>query len=563
MSRSYYEWMTAKQAWHEQQNLRISSLPYPDENSIVYQRNSTNPFWERRRQHARSLISSSFDLGFSAEEVSEFISAAAEVEYKKEDEFLKKFFPDNTDNPITAFNILFQSRKQLDEINKRLTSILQNKQSTNMAPNLSALFGSYLETELNHTIQAAIGQFNTNMTPDAMMAKFDQCFEQAIMNASDKMTKITVDKGFGIGDEWKPINDALNSNPRTKALFISVIKNAVVGGHTEKVQNLFNNIFAQQNAKAAGYRKRITYRTLIANNLKIAKQTPQIGGTVAEQALAAVANAVNGISGSNGSISYQMQAEGVQGNMIKTDAFMLFSENVNINLQGMAAQLNQMLSDSDSLDEGRKILEQFNNQYQSIMDDLYEVFINSKNYTMGKSYGDYTDSKEGTFEELPAFLGDAGISIGNAQDFLSFVYNTSRGAVWEAARGQVEETTINALKAAAAKIMFDDYQTYGGGGGHGIHMYYLSGKYIPSSYVFKGMVEAARGVTRAKTVAEVSLPNSIDDQGPGWGGYSGSDATIKEAIAAHWKEEYEAAKAAAHWSVNFTLYMRNILNSTL
>ena len=562
MSRSYYEWMTAKQAWHEQQNLRISSLPYPDANSIVYNRDSSNPFWERRRQHALSLIPSSYNLNFDTDAITQFINNAATVEEQKEEEFLNKFFPDRGgQDSITAFNILFQSREQLDKINERLNNVFSKKSSTNMAPNLSAIFGSYLERELNHAIQAAMGKFNPNMTADAMMAQFDACFEQAVMKASEKMVNITNDKGFGLGEEWKPVNDALNAaNPRAKQLFIAALKQAI-GTSEEKINQLLSDIWSQQAEKAAGKRKKITYRTLLANNLTIGKRTAQIGGTVVEQALAAIANVVNGISGSNGGISYAMQAEGVLGNMVKTDSFMLFSEDVNINVAAIAEQLNQMLSNSTSLDDARVILNKFNDQYKEQMDELYSVFVNAKNYTMGSSYHDYTDEKNGTFEELPQFLSDAGIPIGNAQEFLSFVYNTSQGAIWEAARGYVEETTINALKAAAAKIMFDDYQTYGQGSGHGIHMYYLSGKYIPSSYVFRGMAEAASGM-RAKTMASVSLLGSIEDNGPNWG-FEGSDADYKEALFKHWAEEYERARAAARWSVSFTLYMKNILSSSL
>lgn len=94
MSRSYYEWCAAREAWREAQGRRVSSLPYPDQNSIVYARHSMNPFWERRYETARSLISSSYNLNFDTEEVATFINNAAEVEARKEDEFLEKFFPD-------------------------------------------------------------------------------------------------------------------------------------------------------------------------------------------------------------------------------------------------------------------------------------------------------------------------------------------------------------------------------------------------------------------------------------------------------------------------------------
>lgn len=563
MSRSYYEWLAARQQWREDQKLRVSSLPYPGKDSIVYARHSMNPFWERRYETARSLISSSFDLSFDTDDIAKFIDDAAKVERQKEEEFLEKFFPnfDKNGNMVKQFNILFQSRDQLDKINERMGKIFSKQSSTNMAPDLSAIFGSYLETELNHVLQSMMGKFNPDMTPNAVLEQFNQAFEKAVMAASEKMTKITEDKGFGTAEEWEPVHEALNGlNPRVRQLFIASLKQAI-GINEEKISGLMGDIFGQQADKAAGLRKKVNYRNLLAGNLKIAKQTAQIGGTVTEQVLAIVASMLNGISGGNGGIQYQMHAEGVLGNMVKTDSIMLFSEDATINIPGIVQDFNQMLTDSKSLDQARVIFNQFSEKYKKQMDELYGVFVNAKNYTLGSSYSDYTDEKSGSFEELPQFLTDAGISIGNARDFLSFVYNTCQGAVFESARSYVEENVTNALKAAAAKIMFDDYQTYGQGDGHNIHMYYLSGKYIPASYVFEGISQAASGMN-AKTIASVSLRDSVDDRGPKWG-FEGSDAAYKEALLEHWREEYEATKAAATWSVKFTLYIKNILQSTL
>ena len=57
-------------------------------------------------------------------------------------------------------------------------------------------------------------------------------------------------------------------------------------------------------------------------------------------------------------------------------------------------------------------------------------------------------------------------------------------------------------------------------------MYYLSGKYIPASYIFRGMAQAAGSAT-ANTDASVTLPNGVTDNGPkGWG-FSGDDAAFK------------------------------------
>lgn len=559
MPRKLSEWQAIRDNYYKATRIEF---PFPGINSVVYERESTNQFWEQRRDNALSLIPSSINFSFSANEISNFINAAAEAEEIKEQQFLDKFFPDYTGTDrIEQFNILFQSKEQLKKINQRLSDVFNKKSKVNMAPNLSALFGSKLETELNHSIQAAINKFNPDMTPEEIMSQFDKCFEAAVMKASEKMTQITEEKGFGLGEEWKSVNDALNAaNPRAKQLFIGALKQAI-GTSQEKINQLFSDIWSQQSAKAAKQRNKITYRTLLAKNLTIAKRTAQIGGTVAEQALAAVANAVNGLSGSNGSISYSMHAEGVLGNMVKTDSFMLFSEEATINTEAIARDLNDMLSKSQNLDEARRIFDQFYKKYESEMDELYGVFINAKNYTMGSSYHDYEDKKSGTLEELPAFLSDAGIPIDAAEEFLAFAYNTGKGAIRSSARGALEEDIVNALKAAAAKIMFDDYQTYGTKSGHGIHMYYLSGKYIPSSYVFRGMAEAAKGM-RAKTTAQVTLPGDIKDKGPKWG-FGGSDAEYKKALYNYWQEEYERAKASSSWSVSFTLYIKNILSQSL
>ena len=52
MSRTYYEYLKARDQWRINHDLKIGSFPYPERNSIVYLRESTNDFWERRREAA-------------------------------------------------------------------------------------------------------------------------------------------------------------------------------------------------------------------------------------------------------------------------------------------------------------------------------------------------------------------------------------------------------------------------------------------------------------------------------------------------------------------------------
>ena len=68
----------------------------------------------------------------------------------------------------------------------------------------------------------------TANTPIAdIEALFDKYFEAAVLSASNRMTQITDDVGYGTGDEWAPIDAMLNSNPRAKELFMNAMKNAI------------------------------------------------------------------------------------------------------------------------------------------------------------------------------------------------------------------------------------------------------------------------------------------------------------------------------------------------
>ena len=76
MSRTYYEWLHARDAWRSEHNLRISSFPFPDRNSIVYERESNNTFWEIRRSDTAALIPHT-TLSYAAEDTFNFIRSVA------------------------------------------------------------------------------------------------------------------------------------------------------------------------------------------------------------------------------------------------------------------------------------------------------------------------------------------------------------------------------------------------------------------------------------------------------------------------------------------------------
>ena len=561
--RTYYQWMAAKREWLKNQGERVAQIPYPGRDSVVYTRESTNPFWQKRRQRAFDAIPPSIHFTFDDDKIVSFIRAAAVQERTKEEAFLNQFYKNQggvgAESIIDKFNILFQSRAIYEDYNKRIKQILDQKQNqknvtfgekngathemfTGLAPNLSSVFLSYFITHFRRRLV-------TNKMPTTY-DEFNQIVENAALGASRQMARITEDAAneYGWGQEWRPVLEALEHNTTEKAWFMNTLREAIGEGN---LRDLYKSMQGQEKFKIK--------RKDLEGQLKISKQGARIGGSILEVVSAILANAFNGVSNTD----FVMSAKNFGGPTVMTDVMQLWSTNVDLDVSGAVNRLQELMSGSSSAkmrDVYKRIQGWYDEQGEK-MKELYAVYVNAKNKGIGANATNYTKTYRGSLEELPEFLGVNGINVGSAQDFLSFAYNTARGAVRESQRGWFEENTLNALKAAAAKIMFDDYQSLGQGGVNAIHMYYLSGKYIPASYIMDAMANAAmQGKINAD--ASLDLMEEVEDEGPEWAdmrGEANSDAAFKEALWAHWEDEYKKAQAAARWSVSFTLQIKNIL----
>ena len=556
--RTYYQWMAAKREWLRQQGERIAQIPYPGRESIVYERESDNPFWQRRRRNAFDAIPPSLHFTFDNDTIVQFIRAAAVQERTKEDEFLARFYKghDGGESSIDKFNILFQSRAIYEDYNKRIKEILSSEgranktfgtksgatheEFTGLAPNLSSVFLSYFITHFRRRL-------TTNKIPTTY-EQFNQIIENAAIGASRQMAKITEEAAneYGWGQEWRPVLEALEAGGTEKEWFMNTLREAIGEGN---LRDLYKSMQGQEKFKIR--------RKDLEGQLKISKQGARIGGSIVEVVTAMFANAFNGVSNPD----FTMTAQNFGGPTVVSDTVQLWSTNVEFDTSSALQRLQELMTGGSSakMREVYKRVQQWYDEQGENMKDLYTVFINAKNKGIGANGTNYTKTYEGDFEELPEFLKVNGVNVGSVQDFLSFAYNTARGAIHANQRGWLEENTVNALKMAAAKIMFDDYQSIGQGDINSIHMYYLSGKYIPSSYVLDAMANAAeQGHVNAN--ASITLMDEIDDHGPEWDNIdAGPDAEFKEALWAHWQEEYKRAKEAARWSVSFTLQIKNIL----
>ena len=76
--------------------------------------------------------------------------------------------------------------------------------------------------------------------------------------------------------------------------------------------------------------------------------------------MAALAKYLGQLRGSNGSINYQVSGVAISGEMVTTDAILMFSSSIEVDPQQAVEKLNQMLSETTgTLDNAYNSMEKF------------------------------------------------------------------------------------------------------------------------------------------------------------------------------------------------------------
>ena len=579
----------------------MPQIPYPHREiqyPVIYNRASNNPFWKRRRFEAYAGVPKYLSLHMTLGKSKTFIDNAATYERQKEDEFLTKFYQqDDNLSHTDKFNVLFQSKDLYNEFNSRIKYILETKQFqenktygqpggakhkyyTGLAPNLSSVFMDYF---MRHFEQTALPDFyksiNQKMAHDDIyMSQLEEGLYNAVYKAielaSIEMTDIKKmnDNGAGWGMEWKPVLDMLqNGDPRFRKIFTNTVREAI---GPNLLSDLLNSLRGARREKRRVSKKliqEITYNSL--GNVR--GQTAQKGGLIAEVVAPLI---TQNLHREGADLNYKVWTDRLGSNVTMTDFISLWTTNMSLDLEKFEQQMRVAMESGDEtmMRQIYQKMEEFynKNDVQKEMDELYMVFVNAKNYSVGHDANNYEKNYKGHFDELPSFLDANGIPVDRVKDFLRFAYNTGYGAINFNQRNEFNESVVNALKAVAANIMFDDYTQIGHGNTNSIHMYYLSGKYIPASVVLTAMSDALDNA-RSNVKASITLPDPIDDPydpnikpGQGWakandqGEIKATDINIKTAIYEHWKEEAENARVVSTWSISFTLKIKQLLANT-
>lgn len=556
-----------------------SSYNFTPGETIVYSRPSNSPFWERRRKRAYSSLTTSVQLAAPSvkslskiETTVNMLHSIASAERTKEDTFIKSlpaFKGLEYNDFIKDFNAILQGKERFEALQNRIKDALTRSKKDNsnfkgMAPNMSSVYASYLATELERSISNLVQRIDINKPTELWAEDFNNAIQEAINNAVIMAGQSSeYEKIFGVLTETKSIYGGYTD-------WSSDLVSILTDMRVPQARDFSNMIFTklgEENLKAL--QKDIqdaskSIKNSIQKETKIKSRIASIGGNVVEYVMAIIIQSVQG-----GNVyGNAFTAEG-----FKTDSAVIASMNAEIQTNTLSETLfNQLKRDvfnsEANLENVSKQFDKFYNENLSKLDDTFIMFVNAKNYGIGRGSNTWIDNeRNGSLEELPEFLSSTNTNIlGNPDEFLELAYNTAAGAICNGSRVEVETAAVNALKVAAAKLMFDDFSQIGSdmdqSGAKLLHVYQFDSVFIPSSFMFQALgdaLEQSVELSFSKIEAMVTLPGPVLDDYP----KSGPDPAVKEEIIAASHKEWERAVNTSSWTVNFSINIRQTIANAL
>lgn len=550
------------------------SIPNP---AVVFTRESTNPFWERRRKRAAdainpNVVSTEEDytklMGF----VGTRLITLGMIERQKEMNLIRAACPDfafsDTKEFIAAFNTIMQGKRQTEESIARIKAAqekMKNSDKKAPAPHIAALFAPYFQTTLTEEIRKFI---NGNLDilirdPDAFGASWTSQYsiivDTAVNRAMKKMLNAAgKDAGmYGMDADFaKELINLYNTLPEFSQQFRNMIKSKMATSLANLKKDLLSDNVLQ---KIKQGKKKPGLSTVVEKKLNLGNRRGSIGGSVYEY--------IQTMINMKGTIT-EHGTTVVGGEGVKTDMISVFNftGNPSVSLELMN-DLNATLSASHSLQQARTNLEQFYQRNFSKLNDQFIVYTSAKLYGLTSLSSGFKNGIKQSLETLPDYVSSAGLSVGNARDFLATAYNTVDGAIYEGLQGQLKDNLRVILTSAVAKMLFDDFSTIGtssigGTSGQAIHAFALNGVYLPSSELF---IQLGRSLER--TAADftkwvnINVHISYAKKDPRYNNDNVPDSVAKPAIFEAWNHNIESARRSSYFTVNFLANFNSIFNS--
>lgn len=478
---------------------------------------------------------------------------------------------------VHEFNKIISGKENYEQALKQIKLATENyddKHMKQMAPVLSSLFLS----KFQHRLGEAINNFIKKYKEDLLMGDITQWEEQY---------EYILDKA--IDDSFKDLFTYQNKEAKADIFGSEIQHLELLNEYLRQIGDSNDNIFTRMIRKKINVNnmKLLIQNRLVDIRKKISAGKNMTGWTWAKDVVGHSKSRAGQLGGTvNELIQQLVQSMGLtfngnnrvgeilEGEKLKTDNILIFSEETTIDIQKAIEGLQQELQqNSKNLIESANTM---SNYYESHLKNLKNSFII---YTSGKAYsldtlgksGGFTNDKDRALDQLPIILqqGPNALDRDKVEKFMTVVANTRGGAVLESSRGRVNEYLEETLFQSMAYLLFDDWVAIGGeaGDNNAIHAFTLDNVQIPLSVLLKAAGQAMITTSNYKDwfSSKINYPKNLKYSS--WREYPdkenlNSRGKVVKDVEGAWEEQRKEAldgfTFSTHFMKNFKDYIKEL-----
>lgn len=552
---------------------------------VVYNRPSNSPHWERTREEQGEKVEnwySAIQIRPTLEQyrgVGEYLQCLGEAEEKREKALIQSALGIEIDAKnerqfIENFNMVLVGKKQYEDAIHRINIALSEKDKAGLAPAISSLFASKLNTILAEKINKLIrDRIKNAKTPEDIEKAidrmeediydvFEQSFDQAIdallsyQNASEK------DDRFGSLKGYQDLLDLFNSNEIFREIYRQKIRKAF---SDESIRNIIRN-----NRKTIAYRaqnsKKMSGHSWAKRALTLDTRAGQIGGLVNE-----IVNMLRGSMsdvtiGENGT----RMSRTLTSNKLATDNVTVFQVDGKLNQEVIDEKLKELSTKVDAtenLAEAHKVLMDYWKKNLSKIDKGFVVFQSAKAYriTNISKHGGFTNTNV-SLNRLTSLPNEGSFNNIDMNKFIIVVANTIDGAILSEEYDKIREWLYLYIVESIAYLLFDDWEKIGSDmakkGANAVHALLLNDVNVPFSVFLKGagaaLVKIADEVEKTNNFVNIVVHKSKalydkDDQGnpTGYPTEKDDNGKVKVLVGRAWNNQRSDALQNYNITVKF------------
>lgn len=553
---------------------------------VVYNRPSNSPHWERTRMEQGKKVEDWYNAIQvrptldQYRKVGEYLQRLGEAEEKREKKLIQSALgieinPEDERKFIENFNAVLVGRDQYEDAIHRINIALNEKDKAGLAPAVSSLFASKLNTllaeKINKLIRDRIKDAKTpediekaidRMEEDVLYA-FEESFDQAIEVLLSYQNESQKDDRFGTLKGYQDLLNLFNSNEIFREIYKQKIRKAF---SDESIKNIIS-----KNRETIAYRarngKKMTGHAWAKRALTLDTRAGQIGGLVNE-----IVNMLRGSMydvtiGENGT----KMSRTFTSNKLATDNVTIFQMNGKLNeevIDEKLKEISKQVDATETLAEAHKVLMDYWKKNLSKIDKGFVVFQSAKAYriTNISKHGGFTNTSL-SLNRLASLPNQGSFSNIDMNKFIIVVANTIDNAILSGEYGRIREWLYLYIAESIAYLLFDDWEKIGGDlankGANAVHALLLNDVNVPLSVFLKGagaaLIKVADEIEKTNNFINIVVHKSKplyheDDQGnpTGYPTETGENGEQKVLVGRAWN--IQRADALQNYNITVKFY---------